>query len=145
MEHGRKELAGVRTGRATTNMLDTVHVEAYGSLVPLNQVAQLSIPEPTMILAQGGALDLWRVVGTLVGGAASAGSASVFNMYFDRDIDARMSRTSRRPIVRGDVSPRSALIFAWTLAAFATASETPRIAFAPSLPLLGVPSRSIMS
>lgn len=52
VEHGRKELAGVRTGRATTNMLDTVHVEAYGSLLPLNQVAQLSIPEPTMILAQ---------------------------------------------------------------------------------------------
>ncbi len=52
VEHGRKELAGVRTGRATTNMLDSVHVDAYGSLVPLNQVAQLSIPEPTMILAQ---------------------------------------------------------------------------------------------
>ncbi len=52
VEHGRKELAGVRTGRASTNMLDTVHVDAYGSLVPLNQVAQLSIPEPTMILAQ---------------------------------------------------------------------------------------------
>jgi len=52
VEHGRKDLAGVRTGRATTNMLDTVHVEAYGSLLPLNQVAQLSIPEPTMILAQ---------------------------------------------------------------------------------------------
>lgn len=52
VEHGRKELAGVRTGRASINMLDTVHVEAYGSMVPLNQVAQLSIPEPTMILAQ---------------------------------------------------------------------------------------------
>ncbi len=52
LEHGRKELAGVRTGRATTNMLDTVHVEAYGSMLPLNQVAQLSIPEPTMIMAQ---------------------------------------------------------------------------------------------
>jgi ribosome recycling factor len=52
VEFGRKELAGVRTGRATTNMLDTVHVDAYGSLLPLNQVAQLSIPEPTMIMAQ---------------------------------------------------------------------------------------------
>lgn len=52
VEHGRKELAGVRTGRATTNMLDTVHVDAYGSMMPLNQVAQLSIPEPTMIVAQ---------------------------------------------------------------------------------------------
>jgi ribosome recycling factor len=52
VEHGRKELAGVRTGRASTNMLDTVHVDAYGSMLPLNQVAQLSIPEPTMIMAQ---------------------------------------------------------------------------------------------
>lgn len=52
VEHGRKELASVRTGRATTNMLDSVHVEAYGSMMPISQVAQLSIPEPTMILAQ---------------------------------------------------------------------------------------------
>jgi ribosome recycling factor len=48
----RKELAGVRTGRATTGLLDSVQVEAYGSRMPLNQVATLSIPEPTMILAQ---------------------------------------------------------------------------------------------
>src|SRR5918993_1890017 len=48
----RKELAGVRTGRASTGLLDTVHVEAYGSRMPLNQVASLSIPEPTLIVAQ---------------------------------------------------------------------------------------------
>jgi ribosome recycling factor len=48
----RKELAGVRTGRATTGLLDSVHVDAYGSRMPLNQVATLSIPEPAMILAQ---------------------------------------------------------------------------------------------
>jgi ribosome recycling factor len=48
----RKELAQVRTGRATTGLLDTVYVEAYGSKMPLNQVAGLSIPEPTMIVAQ---------------------------------------------------------------------------------------------
>jgi ribosome recycling factor len=48
----RKELAQVRTGRATTGLLDTVFVEAYGSKMPLNQVAGLSIPEPTMIVAQ---------------------------------------------------------------------------------------------
>jgi ribosome recycling factor len=48
----RKELAGVRTGRATTGLLDGVQVEAYGSRMPLNQVATLSIPEPTMIVAQ---------------------------------------------------------------------------------------------
>jgi ribosome recycling factor len=52
IEHVRRELGGVRTGRASVNILDTVHVEAYGSSVPLNQVASLSIPEPSMIVAQ---------------------------------------------------------------------------------------------
>src|SRR5215213_6553181 len=52
LEHVRREFSGVRTGRASVTILDTVHVEAYGSHVPLNQVASLSIPEPTLILAQ---------------------------------------------------------------------------------------------
>jgi ribosome recycling factor len=52
IDHVRRELGGVRTGRASVTILDTVHVEAYGSQMPLNQVASLSIPEPTLILAQ---------------------------------------------------------------------------------------------
>ena len=52
IEHVRRELAGVRTGRASVNILDTVHVEAYGASMPVNQVASLSVPEPTMIIAQ---------------------------------------------------------------------------------------------
>ena len=52
IEFVRKELAGVRTGRASTSMLDGVQVEAYGSKMPLNQVATLSIPEPALIVAQ---------------------------------------------------------------------------------------------
>jgi ribosome recycling factor len=52
VDHARKEMAQVRTGRATTGLLDSVFVEAYGSRLPLNQVAGLSIPEPTMIVAQ---------------------------------------------------------------------------------------------
>jgi ribosome recycling factor len=52
IEHLRHELAGVRTGRASTGILDPVHVEAYGARMPLNQVATLSVPEPTMIVAQ---------------------------------------------------------------------------------------------
>ncbi|HYT73121.1 MAG TPA: ribosome recycling factor [Vicinamibacterales bacterium] len=52
IDHVRRELAGVRTGRASVNILDAVHVDAYGSAMPLNQVASLSIPEPTMIVAQ---------------------------------------------------------------------------------------------
>ena len=52
IEFVRKELAGVRTGRASTDMLAGVVVEAYGSKLPINQVATLSIPEPALIVAQ---------------------------------------------------------------------------------------------
>src|SRR5438552_13859854 len=52
LEHVKHELAGVRTGRASVGILDSVHVEAYGSRMPLNQVAGLSVPEPAMIIAQ---------------------------------------------------------------------------------------------
>src|SRR2546423_7882582 len=52
LEHVKHELAGVRTGRASVTILDGVHVDAYGSRMPLNQVAGLSVPEPTLIVAQ---------------------------------------------------------------------------------------------
>ena len=52
IEHLRHELGGVRTGRASVTILDAVHVEAYGTMMPLNQVATLSVPEPTLIAAQ---------------------------------------------------------------------------------------------
>jgi ribosome recycling factor len=52
LEHTRRELSGVRTGRASVTILDPVHVDAYGTSMPLNQVASLSIPEPTTIVAQ---------------------------------------------------------------------------------------------
>ncbi len=51
IDHLRHELQGVRTGRATIGILDAVQVEAYGTRMPINQVATLSVPEPTMILA----------------------------------------------------------------------------------------------
>jgi ribosome recycling factor len=52
LDYLQHEFAGVRTGRASVTILDGVHVEAYGSKMPLNQVAGLSVPEPTLILAQ---------------------------------------------------------------------------------------------
>jgi len=48
----RRDMANVRTGRASVGLLDNVHVEAYGAKVPINQVASLSIPEPSLIVAQ---------------------------------------------------------------------------------------------
>ena len=70
---------------------------------------------PVMVLAARGIPDVWLILGTLAGGALSAGSANAFNMYIDRDIDTLMARTKGRPIVTGEVSPRSALIFAFTI------------------------------
>jgi ribosome recycling factor len=52
IDHLRHELAGVRTGRAAIAILDPVHVDAYGSRMPLNQVATLSIPDPMTIVVQ---------------------------------------------------------------------------------------------
>jgi protoheme IX farnesyltransferase len=75
---------------------------------------------PVMILAQNGMPNLWLVLATVVGGSLSAGSAAAFNMYLDRDIDAHMARTVNRPIVTGEVSPRAALVFSWTLAVVST-------------------------
>jgi ribosome recycling factor len=48
----RRDMASVRTGRATVSLLDGVQVEAYGSKMPINQVATLSVPEPALIVAQ---------------------------------------------------------------------------------------------
>jgi ribosome recycling factor len=48
----RAHLAGTRTGRASIHMLDNVRVPYYGTEMPLNQVAQVSAPEPNMILIQ---------------------------------------------------------------------------------------------
>lgn len=46
------ELNGLRTGRASTSILDPIHVDAYGARTPLNQVATVSVPEPRMLSVQ---------------------------------------------------------------------------------------------
>ena len=48
----RKELAGLRTGRASASLLDPVHVEAYGNKMPLAQLGTVSVPEPRLIIVQ---------------------------------------------------------------------------------------------
>ena len=69
MDHVQRELAGVRTGRASVSILDHVQVDAYSTKMPLNQVASLSVPEPTLIVAQP--FDL-----TLIGAIEKAVRAS---------------------------------------------------------------------
>ena len=52
VESLKGDLAGLRTGRANTSLLDPVMVEVYGSMMPLNQVATVSAPEPRMLSVQ---------------------------------------------------------------------------------------------
>ncbi|MBY6128319.1 ribosome recycling factor [Qipengyuania aquimaris] len=52
VESLRGDLSGLRTGRANTSLLDPVVVEVYGSMMPLNQVATVSAPEPRMLSVQ---------------------------------------------------------------------------------------------
>jgi ribosome recycling factor len=49
LEGSKRELSSIRTGKATTSLLDTVRVEAYGQTMPLNQVASVSVPEPRLL------------------------------------------------------------------------------------------------
>ena len=48
----KKDLSGLRTGRASINLLDSILVEAYGSKVPINQVSNISVPEARLITVQ---------------------------------------------------------------------------------------------
>jgi ribosome recycling factor len=52
VEDSRKKLAAVRTGRASVSLLDNVTVEYYGTEMPLNQVATIHAPEPTLLTVQ---------------------------------------------------------------------------------------------
>jgi protoheme IX farnesyltransferase len=76
---------------------------------------------PTMLLAQRGLPPARLVLVTLIGGTLAAGSANTINCYLDRDIDAVMKRTRRRPIGRGIIKPLEALAWGIFLGAGATA------------------------
>jgi protoheme IX farnesyltransferase len=66
---------------------------------------------PSMVLAADGLPTWWVAVVTMLGGTLAAGSANALNCYLDRDIDALMRRTTRRPLARHEVSPTGALVF----------------------------------
>jgi heme o synthase len=71
---------------------------------------------PVMMLAAHGFPRFELLVTTLVGGTLAAGAANALNCYVDRDIDAVMRRTAKRPLVRSVIPPQNALIFGLALA-----------------------------
>ena len=102
---------GVRPGLGARILRKT---KAYVALTKPRVIELLLVTTaPVMILAARGIPDLWLVLATLVGGTFSAASANAFNCYIDRDIDKVMKRTSKRPLVTGELSPREALVFAF--------------------------------
>jgi ribosome recycling factor len=52
LDDARRKFATIRTGRASANLLDSIQVESYGSLMPLNQLANVNVPESALILVQ---------------------------------------------------------------------------------------------
>lgn len=72
----------------------------------------------SMIVAIDGLPPVEVLALTVLGGALSAGGASALNQYFDRELDAKMARTSRRPIPSGRIPARHALAFGLALVAF---------------------------
>ena len=93
-------------------------VAAYAGLAKTRIIEQLLVVTvPAMFLAQRGIPSPWLVAATLVGGAGAAASAHALNCVVDADIDKVMKRTSRRPLARGQVPPRHALVFGLVLGA----------------------------
>ncbi len=97
-------------------MLDIVR--AYLGLTKTRIIEQLLVVTvPAMFLAQRGVPPVGLIVATLLGGAGAAASAHTLNCVVDADIDAVMKRTSRRPLARGQVPVRHALVFGLMLGA----------------------------
>ena len=70
---------------------------------------------PALFLAQGGTPSLKITIATLIGGTLAAGASNAFNMIIEVDSDRLMDRTSKRPLVTGQVTEQAAFIFASAL------------------------------
>lgn len=96
-------------------------VAAYVALTKPRIIELLLVTTvPVMFLAERGVPSLWLVLATLTGGVLSAGAANTFNSVYDRDIDRLMHRTSSRPMVTGEISPRDGLLFGAVLTVLST-------------------------
>ena len=94
-------------------------VQSYYDLSKPRIVALLIFTTVTaMFIAARGVPPLLIVLYTIVGGAAAAGGASALNQYLDREMDAQMTRTARRPIPSGRVTPRDALAYGLGMTVF---------------------------
>lgn len=87
-------------------------IRTYLELTKLRIVLLLLFTTVTaMVIAAKGVPELVILIPTLIGGALAPAGAGAINQYIDRDMDAKMTRTARRPIPSGRVTPMNALLF----------------------------------
>jgi len=88
-------------------------IAGYISLMKLRVVELLLVTTiPALFLAANGMPKFSLTLATLIGGTLAAGGANAFNMVIESDSDRLMTRTASRPVVTGQISKRSALVFA---------------------------------
>jgi protoheme IX farnesyltransferase len=131
------DLSAIAVSRAGSAAVARQRVADYLELTK-PKVQSLLLLSTVTTMEVAGSPSLSRVALTCVGGYLSAGGAGAVNHYWDRDIDAQMTRTATRPIPAGRVAPRAALIYGIALAAasFALLSLTVNV-LAASLALGG--------
>ncbi|WP_372729399.1 heme o synthase, partial [Nocardioides sp.] len=111
---GQSAPASASTEQAPATVRDVV--AAYVGLTKPRVIELLLLTTvPVMFFAARGIPPLGLVAATVVGGTLSAGSASVLNCVYDRDIDEQMRRTRRRALPRHIVTARAALVFGLVL------------------------------
>lgn len=103
-------------GRGVARILDYVSLTK-----PRIVVLLLVTTGAAMLVAAPGVVSPWVMLSTLVGGALASGSAGAINQILERDIDALMARTRRRPMAAGRIDPPFAFAFAVVLGALAFA------------------------
>lgn len=96
----------------------SANLQTYLELAKLRIVLLLLFTTLTaMVIAANGIPDLSILLPTLIGGALAPAGAGAVNQYLDRDLDAKMTRTARRPIPSGRIAPIHALVFGLSLIA----------------------------
>ena len=103
---------GVASAAGTAGGLRGIVRDYYELTKPRIIYLLLITTYAAMLMAARGIPSLWLTLWTLLGGALSAASAGAFNCVWDRDIDRLMNRTKTRPVARGAIRTRDALIFA---------------------------------
>jgi protoheme IX farnesyltransferase len=108
--NSEEDVSGIHEGAGTASFRDYLEL-TKPRVISLLLFTTLA----AMIIADGGWPGMVLFFSVAVGGYMAAGAANAINMVLDRDIDARMKRTSHRPTVTRTISSRNALIFAFTL------------------------------